>query len=676
MSQFVRRLVLASLLPWFVDPRSAMAQNDPTVVQSTDEASLVLPLVYRTSQQGVLLTIFGKLNPKELETAAATCRLNKMAYEQSDNFNKDRKDYSQYHLIVGGTNCMDYWTQAKEPAAFDHIERFVAEGGHLVLFGTFDGRNCEHLQRFGIKTSSGGANGFRTVPGRSNILFSGIEGIAPANRKLASTGSFSISVPHVVLLQRAGTQKDINGPALATLSYKKGRVTYTQAEPGAHEADVWLVSAVMTWAARGAPTSLEQLDQQVVLDEQTLANRRRIKVLAIPPETEQRTAEQTIREAFRDEFSAAAKSDRKLTLANKLVQTTQTEANPATVFVCLRLARDLYAESGNPAKAFTTIDQLGERFQIDIADMQLEAVRAASKTMRDPITASELAKVCLDLADDLAVVGRYDVATTVANLAKSAAQTAKHRHYQSLIVPLTRRLGVIQKESDRIKPFRQTLATDSTNAEANMEVGKFQCLILRNWEVGLPQLAQGSDPALRQLAAADQNGSDDPNAQVALGDFWVAQSSKLTSATRPAASSRARFWYSRALSKMSGLEKTVLEKKIAKIPTTKFELRFALNVAGKAELRLTKDRMSWKQLSGPAPKTAQVNTQFWSVATQGDLKNHGSTRYFLEEVDLDTATLAKLRGRNAIELKLATSDELLVELTGDDDYEFVLRFGN
>ncbi len=484
------------------------------------------------------------------------------------------------------------------------------------------------------------------------------------------------------LLERGPAKQTVPflGSALATLAYKKGRVTFTQAEPGAHEDDLWLVTAVMTWAARGAPTSIEQLDQQVVLDEQALANRRRRKVLAVPSDAEQRAAEQTIHEALRDEFSTATKSDRKPALAGKLIQMAQTESNPATVFVCFRLARDLYAESGNPAKAFTTIDQLGERFQIDIADMQLEAVRVASKTMRDPISAGELAKACLDLADDLAAVGRYDVATTVANLSKTAAQTAKHRHYQSLIVPLTRRLGVIQKESDRLKAFRQALATDSTNAEANMEIGKFQCLTLRNWEVGLPQLAQGSDPVLRQLAEAEQKGTDDPNAQVALGDFWVAQSSKLTPATRPAAQSRARFWYSRAVSEMSGLEKNVLEKKIAKIPSTKFELRFALNVEGRSELHLTKDRMSWKQLASTAPKTMQINTQFWPVATQSELKNYGSTRYFLEDVDLETAVLTKLRGRSTIELKSSSSSELLIELNdapdGGADCEFLLKFGN
>ena len=455
-----------------------------------------------------------------------------------------------------------------EPAAFDHIERFVAEGGHLVLFGTFNGRNCEHLNRFGIKTGFVHAWEFRTVPGRADVLFKGSETVVPTSGKLQSTGHFSIEVPHVSLLERGPAKQTVPflGSALATLAYKKGRVTFTQAEPGAHEDDLWLVTAVMTWAARGAPTSIEQLDQQVVLDEQALANRRRRKVLAVPSDAEQRAAEQTIHEALRDEFSTATKSDRKPALAGKLIQMAQTESNPATVFVCFRLARDLYAESGNPAKAFTTIDQLGERFQIDIADMQLEAVRVASKTMRDPISAGELAKACLDLADDLAAVGRYDVATTVANLSKTAAQTAKHRHYQSLIVPLTRRLGVIQKESDRLKAFRQALATDSTNAEANMEIGKFQCLTLRNWEVGLPQLAQGSDPVLRQLAEAEQKGTDDPNAQVALGDFWVAQSSKLTPATRPAAQSRARFWYSRAVSKMSGLEKTSWKRRSRRFP--------------------------------------------------------------------------------------------------------------
>ncbi len=670
--------MLASLLPWLAGFESAFAQNASPVVQATEEAPLDLPLVYRSPQQSVLLLMHNS-HTKEIDTAKKALRDNKLNFDQNERFNKEQKSYSQYHLIVGGSNCMHDWPKAMESSDFQHVERFVAEGGHLLLFGTYDGERCERLEQFGIKTNGAWAAGFRLIPDRSDVFLNGLKAIVPKDGKMTSTGGFSISVPHVALLKRAGADPNAEGPALATLAYKKGRVTYTQVEPD-FKSDLWLVTAALTWAARGAPTSIEQLDQQVVLDEQALANRRRPKVLAVPSDAEQRAAEQTIHEALRDEFSTATKSDRKPALAGKLIQMAQTESNPATVFVCFRLASDLYAESGNPAKAFTTIDQLGERFQIDIADMQLEAVRVASKTMRDPISAGELAKACLDLADDLAAVGRYDVATTVANLSKTAAQTAKHRHYQSLIVPLTRRLGVIQKESDRLKAFRQALATDSTNAEANMEIGKFQCLTLRNWEVGLPQLAQGSDPVLRSLAEAEQKGTDDPNAQVALGDFWVAQSSKLTPATRPAAQSRARFWYSRAVSEMSGLEKNVLEKKIAKIPSTKFELRFALNVEGRSELHLTKDRMSWKQLASTAPKTMQINTQFWPVATQSELKNYGSTRYFLEDVDLETAVLTKLRGRSTIELKSSSSSELLIELNdapdGGADCEFLLKFGN
>lgn len=99
--------MLASLLPWFVGSESAFAQNASPVVQATEEAPLDLPLDYRSPQQSVLLINLS--SPKELETAVAACRVNKLAFEQGDSFNKHRNDYSKFHLIVGGTNCMDYW---------------------------------------------------------------------------------------------------------------------------------------------------------------------------------------------------------------------------------------------------------------------------------------------------------------------------------------------------------------------------------------------------------------------------------------------------------------------------------------------------------------------------------------------------------------------------------------
>ena len=644
------------------------AQNDPVATPAAESPELVLPLVYRSPTQRVLLLL---AQEKEATSIKNTLRESKIKFDHQEWFNPTQKDYSSYHLVVGGSNCMDAWATATEPAAFEPLERFVAEGGHLLLLGTFNGRNCEHLRRFGIQTGVSHSLVFRTVPGRSEVLFKGFEATVPVDRKITAYGHFTVSTPHVVFLQRDEAISLPDGPVLATLAYKKGRVTYTQLEPN-DDNDLWLITALLTWAVRGGPTVVGQLDQQVVFDEQEILERRK---LPVPSDSELQVAEQVIREKMRDDITLAATSVDKFILGDRLVQMSLIAADPVTKFASLQMAKDFYAESTSPVKAFEVIRQLQLEYQLDVGAMSLESARTLSEKIQDPAGSAEFAKACLDLADDLADNGRYDVAISLAELAKTAAQTGKHRHYQSLIPPLTRRLAVLQKESDRIQTFRERLKTDDKDAEANLEVGKFQCLFLRHWDRGLPQLARGSDEALRQLAEAEIKGTDDPNAQVALAEMWNVQSKKQTATARAAAQSRARTWYWRAISKSSGSERTALERKADRIFTNKFELRLAFRNDGHSELNVSPDRLVWKSLEGSAPTSIQANAQYWPVASHSELKNHGSTRYFLEDVDLETAEIVQVRGPVKVALTSITPEQLVIDLNGNKDVEFVIKFG-
>ncbi len=328
---------------------SLLAQTNPAAVPSVDNKPLVLPLVYRSPRQRVLLAM---INTTEHETAKNALREHKLKFDHRDWIDTAQKDYSPYHLIVGGSNCMDIWASVKDPAAFGPLERFVAEGGHLLLFGTYNGRNCEHLVRFGINTGIFHDNaGYRTVPGRTEVLFQGMEKIVPVNHKLTSAGNFVVTQPHVMLLQRSEKAAGPEQPALATMAYKKGRVTYTQVEPD-YQNDLWFITVLMNWSFRGAPTVAEQLDQNVVLDERGLVQRRR---LAVPADSELKSAEETLRQRLRDDIASAATSDEKQKLGDRLVEMSQTGSSPATVFVSLRLAKDFYLESGSSANVFSAI---------------------------------------------------------------------------------------------------------------------------------------------------------------------------------------------------------------------------------------------------------------------------------------------------------------------------------
>jgi hypothetical protein len=222
---------------------------------------LRLPVLHRKPGDKVLLIC----EQTELTTAIRMLDECEVPHLKAE-FDRDRTDYSGVHAILVGMNRMDYWGSSNEsmqPEAFNNIERFVREGGHLVVTGAFNGRNMEHLQRFGITTSFHHCTHFEEVPEHTKVFFKEAEHLIPPDLKLRSAGNFTVAGPHIVLLNR-GSMCNQPGPALVTLAVDKGRLTFTQVE-AAWKNQEWLIAALCKWMARGAPTRLD--DEEIPLPE-------------------------------------------------------------------------------------------------------------------------------------------------------------------------------------------------------------------------------------------------------------------------------------------------------------------------------------------------------------------------------------------------------------------------
>ncbi|MBS0204556.1 MAG: hypothetical protein JSS49_16760 [Planctomycetes bacterium] len=222
---------------------------------ATDESSWLLK---RKPEAPALLLMGAGL---EQEIAVEACRQARLPYDMLPNFPEAGFDYSRFSLVVIGSNMMDYWgaPERKDPAAFRPLADFVQAGGHLMVFNTFNGRNMEHLQQFGILTGFNHLDTYEMVPGVSEIVFDGLKDLIPAGTYLKQSGHFTVEKPHAVVLRRGpGTLE--GSPTVATLRHGAGRVTYSSVEPWYGEPPgFWLVQALIRWAARGAPVTAADL---------------------------------------------------------------------------------------------------------------------------------------------------------------------------------------------------------------------------------------------------------------------------------------------------------------------------------------------------------------------------------------------------------------------------------
>lgn len=191
----------------------------------------------------------------ELSTAKKACEKYGLKYDVAPDFDMNKQDYTAYHTIICGSNMMDYWgksEQHKSPAAFQHVLDFVVRGGHLIVLGSYNGRNTEHLAVFGIRAGHFHTNTFEPAGRPTELLFRGNEDIVPADRHLRTAGNIYCSVEHTALL-KVGPGKFQGRLALVTLDHKQGRVTFTLCEPN-WQGDLWLITVLISWVSRGCPT--------------------------------------------------------------------------------------------------------------------------------------------------------------------------------------------------------------------------------------------------------------------------------------------------------------------------------------------------------------------------------------------------------------------------------------
>lgn len=647
----------------------------PQQVTAGDDAP-ALPLILRTSRHRVLL-VFG--DDDEAQTAIEACNERDLPCDVQATLDVSQLDLAKYHAIIGGSNCMDYFGDAERQRdeAFDPLVAFVENGGHLFLFGTYHGRNCQHLQRFGLNAISGGNNGYTPVAGRTEVLFDGLESIVPPTDKMTSVGALTVSVPHVVMLRRSEGVRP-GEPALVTLEHGRGRVSATMVEPVFRD-DLWLITVAVNWISRGAPTTPAQLSESAVVDETTFDARGTVSAAPLPPDEDMQAAIRELRELFREQLVAAQQNSEQAALADDLLEFADSESRPAMQLALRQEAQQLLVNAGRLEDALDVLRGTAELYQIDAATQRVDMLRERLRTARSPFATTEAARLAIDLAWEAAAAYRYDEAVLLANVGRSAARSVTDAHLLDLAEQQARRFGELQRMSRGLTDLQQRVADNPEDAAANADLGRFYCLIADDWSVGLPHLLKGDNETLRAIAQAESQAPADADGRIALGDAWRNAVSGLVVPERRGAQRRARYWYQQAIVQLTGVQQARVARTLATLPSTDCELILVCRQSGRSLIELTPEHLTWEQQAWQPPVSVQVGGQSWHPETQPRLDNHGATRFLPHDVDVFSAELTVADGRGIVEIQSREPDRIVIMFddvpAGDDEYTIVLSFG-
>ncbi|MCH8924081.1 MAG: hypothetical protein IIA67_13155 [Planctomycetes bacterium] len=268
-----------------------------------------------------------------------------------------------------------------------------------------------------------------------------------------------------------------------------------------------------------------------------------------------------IRDIF--DVDAAITVEAKAKLARELLAAAkETDDDPASQYVMLRMVRDMAAFHGEYAAAEQAIGEMSERFDVDVVAMRSAAVVQALAANRPAAQRRSVAREGLRIVRECYEADQYRTAKAIITAVLRAASRLKDKQ----LVGDARRLNgegeALAKQYAAVRAAFETLKTKPDDPAANATAGKYVCYVKGDWKRGLAMLIKGNDAPLKDLATREQRGVTELNEQIALADAWWKIADEQPSRTSSQLRIHAGLWYKKALPKLTGLDKLRVVKRI------------------------------------------------------------------------------------------------------------------
>jgi hypothetical protein len=250
--------------------------------------------------------------------------------------------------------------------------------------------------------------------------------------------------------------------------------------------------------------------------------------------------------------------DEQSVLSDRMLQAARSSAKPAEQFATFEFAAKVAAQSGDARKAAKAIDELGANFLIEPVEYQARTLTTMAKATKDEAAVDSLVCVATSVIDNAAAVGRFEEASDLLDALLTACQKPWGKRHARNIGELRTEFTKAKKPWQTVQAAKTRLESDPDNEDANLAVGSWTALEIGDWDAGLPMLAQGGDPKLKQLAeldlAAAQGG---PQEQLKAADGWYDAAQSASENQKQGMLRRAGHWY--------GIILPMIKQQIAKL---------------------------------------------------------------------------------------------------------------
>ena len=315
--------------------------------------------------------------------------------------------------------------------------------------------------------------------------------------------------------------------------------------------------------------------------------------LPIPDATAIAEAETKVKELYKADYAKKLPADRRK-LAEKLAKlASETVGDTPAKYFLLKEVIAIGTELNDPTLSTKAIDSIDETFEIDGFAQKLAILDKLSSTASQTTTLRTVAELASDMVEESVERDEYEKALKLT----AVAITSLNRAGLNLLArEIETRQTQIRKMRDAFETVRtatEKLKASPDDVAAKATVGKYRCFMQGRWEEGLTLLASSNDEPLRKIAELELKASTDlETTDSKRGEAWWNYAQSLAETERAPATSRAKYWYAKALQSQTGLDRVAAENRL-KFTQGGIEYRPGIVVeasSGPTIARLTKRR--------------------------------------------------------------------------------------
>ena len=223
-------------------------------------------------------------------------------------------------------------------------------------------------------------------------------------------------------------------------------------------------------------------------------------------------------------------------------------------------------ESGRATLAIEILDGIAADFAADRLPLTVAFLESLGEDPNSYIYGREIIRLLAPRTREALVSGRVDVAQ---QLAEQALASAKRVNDRTLTAQLDERVGqlkAISAAKTKADSARRRVAKTPEDSAANLEFGRFSCLLAGDWKSGLPYLARGGAGPLAAAARDDLATKDDPAQRLETAERWWNLATQETGLPARQLMARAGYWYRLAIGELTGLDRAKVDKRLTEIP--------------------------------------------------------------------------------------------------------------